>query len=209
MTVRLQLSQTGGWNGQYEYQLQLGATVVVPYSTNSVFNNLTQGTYTVYVRDVRGCVYSENIILTNPTAITANAIATQTVNCFGDQNMSITVTGVTGGQGSNYTYTLNTLTPVIASSGPQSSNVFNNLGAGTYEVIIHDGWSCASNPIPVTILPRTQVQASVATVANSQQCADSFSFVDNNCNRWCGSIQLQHFCYRSVYRFIQPFNYID
>jgi gliding motility-associated-like protein len=164
---------TGGWNGQYEYQLQLGATVVVPYSTNSVFNNLTQGTYTVYVRDVRGCVYSENIILTNPTAITANAIATQTVNCFGDQNMSITVTGVTGGQGSNYTYTLNTLTPVIASSGPQSSNVFNNLGAGTYEVIIHDGWSCASNPIPVTILPRTQVQASVATVANSQQCADS------------------------------------
>jgi gliding motility-associated-like protein len=164
---------TGGWNGQYEYQLQLGATVVVPYGTNSVFNNLTQGSYTVYVRDVRGCVHSENIILTNPTAITANAIATQTVNCFGDQNMSITVTGATGGQGSNYTYTLNTLTPVVASSGPQSSNIFNNLGAGTYEVIIHDGWSCASNPIPVTILPRTQVQATVAMVANSQQCADS------------------------------------
>lgn len=164
---------TGGWNGAYEFQLQIGATIITPYGSNSVFQNLTQGTYTVYVRDVRGCVYSENVILTNPTPITANAIASQTVNCFGDQNMSITVTGVTGGQGSNYTYILHTLTPVNVVSAPQTSNVFDNLGAGTYEVIINDGWSCASNPIPVTILPRTQVQAALTMVANSQQCLDS------------------------------------
>lgn len=162
---------TGGWDTNYTYTintLPAGAT-----QTNNVFSGMPAGTYTITVTDANGCTDNVTITLVRPTQITASAIATQTVNCFGDQNMTITVTGVTGGQGSNYTYTLNTLTPVASSSGPQSSNVFSNLGAGTYEVIINDGYNCASNPIPVTILPRTQVQASVATVANSQQCADS------------------------------------
>lgn len=162
---------TGGWDTNYTYTintLPAGAT-----QANNVFSGMPAGTYTITVTDANGCTDDVTITLVRPTQITASAIATQTVNCFGDQNMTITVTGVTGGQGSNYTYTLNTLTPVASSSGPQSSNVFSNLGAGTYEVIINDGYNCASNPIPVTILPRTQVQASVATVANSQQCADS------------------------------------
>ncbi|MFC4816300.1 T9SS type B sorting domain-containing protein [Flavobacterium sp. GCM10023249] len=162
---------TGGWDTNYTYtinSLPAGAT-----QTNNVFSGMPAGTYTITVTDANGCTDNVTITLVRPTQITANAIATQTVNCFGDQNMTITVTGVTGGQGSNYTYTLNTLTPVVSSSGPQSSNVFSNLGAGTYEVIINDGYNCASNPIPVTILPRTQVQATVAMVANSQQCADS------------------------------------
>ena len=162
---------TGGWDTTYTYTintLPAGAT-----QANNVFSGMPAGTYIITVTDANGCTDTVSITLIRPTQITANAIATQTVNCFGDQNMTITVTGVTGGQGSNYTYTLNTLTPVVASSGPQSSNVFSNLGAGTYEVIVNDGYNCASNPIPVTILPRTQVQAALTTVANSQQCADS------------------------------------
>ena len=162
---------TGGWDSSYTYTintLPAGAT-----QTNNVFSGMPAGTYTITVTDANGCTDDVTITLVRPTQITASAIPTQTVNCFGDQNMTITVTGVTGGQGSNYTYTLNTLTPVVASSGPQSSNVFSNLGAGTYEVIVNDGYNCASNPIPVTILPRTQILPQLDMVAGSQQCADS------------------------------------
>nr|WP_262918575.1 T9SS type B sorting domain-containing protein [Flavobacterium sp. HXWNR70] len=162
---------TGGWDSIYTYTIDVlpaGAT-----QNNNVFSGMPEGTYTITVTDANGCTDTVAITLVKPTQITADPIATQTVSCFGDQNMSIIVTGVTGGQGSNYTYTLNTLSPIVATSGPQTSNVFDNLGAGTYEVIVNDGYNCASLPIAAVILPRTQVEASLSMVAGSQQCADS------------------------------------
>ena len=164
----------GGWPGGYEFQLELGATVVSPWSTVSNFIGLTQGTYTVRVRDTKGCSVFVDVILTNPTPIVFTATpSTPSVSCFGDKNASITVSLPTGGQGSHYLYTLNTtsIVPAIA-NGPQASPIFSGLGAGTYTITVSDGWGCsATSSTPIVITEPTIVTASLV-VATTQTCAN-------------------------------------
>ncbi|MBV1923606.1 MAG: T9SS type B sorting domain-containing protein, partial [Flavobacteriaceae bacterium] len=133
----------------YEYELTGDATS--PYSENNTFTDLSAGTYIVNVRDANGCIESETITLLEPEPIDADFVPNNTMlSCFNDQNAIITVENVTGGQG-NYIYTLMTTSPSETISGPQTSNVFENLGVGTYAVIITDGYDCIFTSLPVTI----------------------------------------------------------
>ncbi|SEA34212.1 T9SS type B sorting domain-containing protein [Bizionia paragorgiae] len=162
---------TGGWSTTYEYELLLGGAVVEPYSPNSFFSNLAAGTYTVNVRDTSGCIASADVTLEVPTPINATFIPSSTMLlCFGDQDASITIENVTGGQGSNYTYVLNTIAPTPSSSGPQSSNVFNNLAAGTYSITITDGYNCEFSSANIVIDQPAQIEASLVTTT-TQSCA--------------------------------------
>ena len=157
----------GGW-GDYEYELTGDATVA--YSPNGTFTDLSAGNYTVNVRDAQGCIVSETIVLIEPTPITATFTPSTTlVSCFGDTNASITITNVAGGQGSNYSYTLNTIAPVASTSGPQTSPVFDNIGAGTYSVTITDGLNCELTSLDITIDEPTAIEASLVK-ASSQTC---------------------------------------
>ncbi|MFD1061832.1 T9SS type B sorting domain-containing protein [Winogradskyella litorisediminis] len=158
---------SGGW-GNYEYELTGDATV--GYSPNGTFADLSAGNYTVNVRDAEGCIVSENIILEEPNPIVALFTpSATTLSCFGDADASITITNVVGGQGSNYSFTLNTIAPVVTSSGPQTSNVFNNLSAGTYSVTITDGFDCEMTSAPIEIDNPTQINASLVKTDN-QTC---------------------------------------
>ncbi|MEW4924105.1 T9SS type B sorting domain-containing protein [Algibacter sp. 2305UL17-15] len=158
---------SGGW-GTYEYELT--GTASVAYSSNGTFTDLVAGTYTVNVRDIAGCIASDGVTLTIPNPIDATISASTTLlSCFGDDTASITVTNTIGGQGSNYTYTLNQVFPTITSSGPQTSTVFDNLGAGTYNVTISDGYNCEFNSADIIINEPTEVDASLVK-ATSQTC---------------------------------------
>ncbi|WP_242206733.1 SprB repeat-containing protein, partial [Aestuariivivens insulae] len=161
----------GGW-GNYEYELT--GTVSVPYSTSGTFTNLPAGTYTVNVRDSGNCVVSEGITLAEPNPIDAAIAATPTLlDCFGDTGATITVSNVTGGQGSNYSYTLNMTAPTVSSSGPQMSNVFTGLGAGTYNVTVTDGYNCEFTTADVTINEPTQIMASLVAVTTPTCTTDA------------------------------------
>ncbi|PWH82547.1 chromophore lyase [Algibacter marinivivus] len=158
---------TGGW-GTYEYELT--GTASVAYSSNGTFTNLSAGSYTVSVRDAGGCIVSENIPLNLPTPIDGTITATPSLlSCFGDTNASITASAVTGGEGTNYTYTLNMLSPTVTSSGPQTSPVFNDLGVGTYNVVISDGYNCEFTSADVVIAEPTEIQVDLVK-ASSQTC---------------------------------------
>ena len=164
-------SANGGWGGPFQFELLLGATIVSPYSINSNFTGLSQGNYTVNVRDVRGCIVSTNVNLVNPTPINATVTAVPSnVACFGDSNAVITVTNVTGGQGSNYTYTLNTTVP-ISSSGPTTNPVFAGLAAGTYSITVRDGFGCEFTSPNVIIGQPAIVLASLVN-SISQTCSN-------------------------------------
>jgi len=140
---------SGGTN-PYEYELTGDATV--PYSTNGTFENLSAGTYTVNARDANGCIETETITLLEPEPIDADFVANTTLlSCFNDQDAILTIENVTGGQGGNYTYTLNTLSPGQTTSGPQTSNIFEGLGAGIYSATITDGYGCIFTSLPITI----------------------------------------------------------
>ncbi|TXD81423.1 T9SS type B sorting domain-containing protein [Subsaximicrobium wynnwilliamsii] len=158
---------TGGW-GTLEYELSGAASVA--YSSNGSFSGLSAGAYTVTVRDAEGCEASVPVTLTLPTPIDATFTPSTTLlSCFGDQDASITVTNVTGGQGENFTYTLNTILPTASVSGPQGSNTFSNLAAGTYSVSITDGLNCVDTSADIVITEPTEVEASLVT-ATTQSC---------------------------------------
>ncbi len=158
----------GGGSGGYQYELTGAATVA--YSANGTFAGLPSGSYTVNVMDAGGCIESASIVLDEPAPIDAVFTPNTTLlACFGDQNASITVSNVTGGQGSNYIYTLNTILPVTSSSGPQTSPVFSNLGAGTYTVTITDGLNCELTSLNIVISEPTAIEASLG-LATTQTC---------------------------------------
>ncbi len=165
------VSAIGGWDGGYEFAVLKDGNPFSPYSTTTYYENLSVGVYTINVKDSKGCVKTTTVILANPTAITVTAAAiTPTVSCFGDKSATITASGVTGGDGSNYSYTLNytSLTPV-ESSGPQTNPAFTGLGAGTYTITVTDGWGCTATSAVVTITEPTIVEASLV-LATSQTC---------------------------------------
>nr|WP_321226349.1 T9SS type B sorting domain-containing protein [uncultured Psychroserpens sp.] len=157
----------GGF-GDYQYELTGDATVA--FSPNGTFPDLAAGNYTVNVMDAQGCVASVDITLIEPTPIDATFTTSASVlSCFGDQNGSITVTNVTGGQGVEYIYTLNTTSPTTSTSGPQSSNVFTDLGAGTYTISVSDGNECFLLSSEIVITEPTPITASLV-VTTTQTC---------------------------------------
>ncbi|MFH6770219.1 T9SS type B sorting domain-containing protein [Gaetbulibacter aquiaggeris] len=158
---------SGGW-GSYEYELT--GTATVAYSANGTFTNLSAGNYTVNTRDAGGCIVSQNVTLVIPAPINATVIAsTNLLSCFGDTSATITVSGVTGGEGTNYSYTLLTSLPSASASGPQASPVFSGLGAGTYNVLITDGYNCSYTSAPIVIAQPTVVQSQLVKTT-SQTC---------------------------------------
>ncbi len=161
---------TGGWPGGYEFELSGTTITTIPFSSNGIFTNLSAGTYTVSVRDSRGCIASTNVVLANPIPIAVTASSDiSLLSCFGDRNATITVDLPTGGQGSNYSYTLNTTSPNPSTSGPQLSPVFTGLGAGTYTISVTDGYNCSATSTAIVIAEPAQIQ-SLLVKSTSQTC---------------------------------------
>ncbi|RTY83908.1 T9SS type B sorting domain-containing protein [Flavobacterium sp. ZB4P23] len=160
---------TGGW-GSLQYELV--GTINVAYSTSSTFNNLVAGNYTVNVKDAKGCIRSSKLVqLSVPTPITVTASPNvATVSCNEDTSAVITVNTITGGSG-NYLYTLVRTAPdgTVTKNGPQMSDVFNNLGAGTYQVLVSDDWSCSGFSNTIVIAQPTRVTTNLV-VAATQTC---------------------------------------
>lgn len=159
---------TIGGSGSYEYQLvsMPSGTIVNPYSyTNSttVFTGLPHGDYKVLVRDLNAVSCEANQLITlNPATIISATynLSTNLLDCFGDNNASVTVTNVTGGQGS-YQYTLTYPNGTIV--GPQQSPTFTELGAGVgYVLSVTDGWDCDVSLSPFTINEPTPIQATLS-----------------------------------------------
>lgn len=163
-------SATGGWDNNYTYELVLSGTPIAS-NTDGFFNGLSAGTYTVNVTDGKGCPAQTTVTLKVPDPIVVSAVpSVTTLACFGDKSAVITVNPPTGGQGSNYLYTLNILsaTPVIV-SGPQITPIFTDLGAGTYSITVTDGFNCTATTADIVITEPTEVIPSLV-LASSQTC---------------------------------------
>lgn len=129
---------TGG-TAPYTYLWSL-----VNKTTQSV-SNLCAGTYTVTVADAFGCTNNQNITLTDPSILNANASATPP-SCANGCNGS--ATAMPGGGTAAYTY--------LWSPGGSTSQTLTNLCAGTYTVIVTDSKNCkdtktaiVTNPLPI------------------------------------------------------------
>ncbi len=144
----------GGW-GTYEYQVIApdGSTILQDFpSTNDSLTGLSDGIYTINVRDLEGCIATNTITLLLPAPIYADIQVVTPLQCNNDNNGAIEAFNVSGGQGpGNYLFQLNRLADGT-NSGLQTTATFNNLSAGDYTITVFDGWDCSYVAVPITII---------------------------------------------------------
>ncbi|MEI6311032.1 MAG: T9SS type B sorting domain-containing protein [Bacteroidota bacterium] len=103
-----------------------------PTQTTNIASGLIAGTYTVTVTDSKGCTHTNSVVISANTPL---SIIVNTINssCASSTNGSISIVA-TGGT-APYTYFLNGIA--------QTTNVFTNLGAGTYSIEVRDVNGCS------------------------------------------------------------------
>jgi len=104
--------------------------------TGSTINNLAAGSYTVFITDAKGCVRSNDIILTQPSPIEF-IVDFINPNCDGLETGVIQLDSIWGGT-PPYSYTLN--------DGSFSTiDNYTDLGSGTYNFSMMDANTCLTD----------------------------------------------------------------
>ena len=136
-----------GGNLPYTYAWSNGATT-------QDLSGLTAGTYNVTVTDNNGCITTESVTITEPSALTAASSQTN-VSCNGSSNGDINLT-VSGGN-APYTYAWN--------NGATTDDL-NGLTAGTYNVTFTDNNGCTTTESVTITEPRVLAASSSQTNGN-------------------------------------------
>lgn len=138
-----------------------GGTPAYTYSwspsakTTQTATGLTAGTYTVIVKDSKGCKDSSTAILTQPTTLTVNYSVQNNVNCNGGNTGKATAIAAGGTPGYSYSW----------SPGGVATAINSTLSAGTYTVTATDASGCAGKNF-VTI---TQPSKGFATISKTDE----------------------------------------
>lgn len=156
----ISLLVSGGWGGN-NFTLIFPDGVTAVNSTTGTFTGLTQtGTYTAQMQDANGCVATATFNLVAPIEPEIELYASS--DCY-NSNDGLTIAAfLTAGMGDgNFLYRING-----GDYGP--SNVFPDLGPGTYTVEVIDSNNC-SDSATITINP----ELSVSAIANSMAACDT------------------------------------
>ncbi|UII79011.1 T9SS type B sorting domain-containing protein [Flagellimonas sp. CMM7] len=144
-------------------------TTTVNSVNSNLFQNLTAGQYSVSVTDNLGCTvpFPNAFELLVPDPITGS-IANTNLVCQGDKDASVSVAVNPRNVTTNYRYILNTYndtagTILLSASNSQTSQNFDNLGAGFYSVTVLDDMSCTYETNIVEIVEPTDVAALLVT----------------------------------------------
>ncbi|MCC6372379.1 MAG: T9SS type A sorting domain-containing protein [Bacteroidia bacterium] len=134
------VSCNGGIDGGININTVTGGSGTLQYSIDginwqlsTVFGNLQAGVYVVQVKDANGCTGTITKTITQPNLFLI-VLSTASVSCFGSASGSATITA-SGGAGF-LVYSIN------GTNIYQSGNVFNNLAAGSYYMVVKDAANC-------------------------------------------------------------------
>jgi gliding motility-associated-like protein len=117
-----------------------------PTQLNATASNLAAGTYTATITDIKGCITTTTVTITQPPIFAASIISFKNDSCFGTHNGSAIV-GIVGGTGP-YGCTWPGTTPI------QLNDTAINLSAGNYTVIVTDAKACqATTTVNITQPP--------------------------------------------------------
>lgn len=119
------VTATGG-KGNYSYEWSTN-----PVQKKNTATNLSAGTYTVQIDETNTCSITENITITEPTALQATV---QTQNAICDANNG-TATVIASGGSIPYKYLWNNVSANTAT--------VSNLSPGNYSVLITDSNACS------------------------------------------------------------------
>lgn len=123
------ISSTGGWS-KHEYSITSSSS---GYSTDSSFNHIASGNYTVWLRDIIGCVVFADIEVDQPDSLKLTTNLVEDVSCFGESS-GIVELSATGGN-SDYSF--------LRSTGDSNQNgYFSSLPAGLHSFSVTDSKGC-------------------------------------------------------------------
>ncbi|AWH84660.1 hypothetical protein HYN59_05785 [Flavobacterium album] len=128
-----------------------------PFQTETTFDTLAAGTYTITVKNANGCTSVSGNIFIDPAPIVPDAaIATTMQPTCTTPTGSITVTAPVG---SGLTYSIN-------GGAFQSETLFDDLIPGTYTITVKnaDGCTSVSNNIVIDAVPNAPAPAAITTV---------------------------------------------
>ncbi|MCH6198981.1 gliding motility-associated C-terminal domain-containing protein [Aquiflexum sp. LQ15W] len=139
-----------GGTGPYTYEWSSG-------ETTRAINGKAGGTYTVNVRDSKGCIVSQTFVIDEPLPIEISLESTQNVSCkFGnDGRIKINITGGTG------IYT-------IQWSNGMSGTEISGLRAGDYTVFVIDENSCLQSATYTITEPAAAL--AVSAIISTELC---------------------------------------
>ena len=141
-----------------------GGTGILTYNwlpmggTNNAAINLPMGTYTITVTDSNSCTASVNVIITQPAAALSFTNTSVNILCSGNNTGSITI-AASGGTGA-VQYSIDN------GNTFQLSNIFNNLAAATYQLVVKDANNCVALSQSVTITQPTTLPSFTYTSLN-------------------------------------------
>lgn len=123
------------------------------YQSSGTFENVANGSYEVCARDANDCETCMTVIVA-VNGLVVNAAITAQISCNGAADGVITVSAAGGSE--PYSYSLNDGTP-------QTSNVFAELEAGEYSILVtdNDGFSMTTQTVTITEPTAISITATV------------------------------------------------
>jgi gliding motility-associated-like protein len=125
----------------YEYSIN-GSN----FNTTGFFDNLTVGSYTVTVRDAKGCQVLVPVVITEPDLLTVTVFLQKNVDCKGNSTGEVTLEG----HGGTIPYEFADASNAYNVGSVPSQYKFTALAAGAHTFTIRDGQGCIT-PIVVNI----------------------------------------------------------
>ncbi|MBL7935342.1 MAG: T9SS type B sorting domain-containing protein, partial [Bacteroidia bacterium] len=117
-------------NGTAPYLFSLNNSGFISATT---YNNLSQGNYTVTVKDNLGCTYSQILSIQDTTINTTIDFLTNAPNCYGNDGSFIIHT-INGG---TFPYFISFNNNIYS-----TNTIFENLSSGTYSLSVKDSNNC-------------------------------------------------------------------
>ncbi|SFC59909.1 SprB repeat-containing protein, partial [Zunongwangia mangrovi] len=126
----------------------------IDFVSNSTFEDLNAGSYTMTVRDQNNCSISTNIEITQPEQLEMTAATTTNVSCFDGNDGSISAGTISGGT-PPYQYSIN-------GTDFFTNSTFEDLSARNYTLTVRDANNCSiseeieiTQPDQLTMAPAT------------------------------------------------------
>lgn len=129
-------------------------------ATSEDLTNIPAGSYSVVITDALGCITIKDIVITEPSLLTASATKVD-VDCNGNSSGSIDLS-VAGGV-APYTYSW---------SNGASTQDLTNIGGGTYSVVVTDANGCTVNVSSTVVEPAAIVLTQDVTHVSCNGGAD-------------------------------------
>jgi hypothetical protein len=148
----------------YYYRLNNLNGVITDWQSSNTFKNLTAGNYIVEVIDVKGCMFTKPINVSEP--LPPSLSITADVSNISCENSTGTITLFASGGYGSYSYSIDGINYHV-------SNTFSNLIPGSYNLYVKDGSNSIASLVAV-ITPYTPLTAS-ATATKIENCSINYS----------------------------------